>query len=324
MQDYTQMPNEAIRRMNELTPGAWRLYCFLVYCRNRNTGNCNPSVPVCADGIGVHVKVIFKLRRELAGKKWATFNNNQALLAFVGKGNRLITTDNDTVQVSSDSAEDSNQKITTANTEAIRGNQKITKPGADSELSDTLKQDGNQQITGNQKITNGNQKITPSNQNITPFHVYEPEEYNQKKESEEQSVTNALCSEVVSVNPVKDIFAYWQLKLEHPQARLTVEREKKIKARLKTYSAEQVKLAIDGCAASPFYRGENNQNRAYDDIDLICRNDTKLEQFIEMATKPPMTTAKGNHNGIFGTGIRKTSGGSTPQSGSSRFGGEDI
>lgn len=87
----------------------------------------------------------------------------------------------------------------------------------------------------------------------------------------------------IQTESVQEVFAYWQSKLDHPGAKLTAERQTKIVNRLKDgYTSEQIKKAIDGCASSPFHTGENDQRKRYDDIELICRNGTKLESFIQM------------------------------------------
>lgn len=83
---------------------------------------------------------------------------------------------------------------------------------------------------------------------------------------------------------VKTIFSYWQERLNHPNSKLTAERQRKIEARLREgYTIGQIKQAIDGCASSSFHRGENDQRRSYDDLELICRNGSKLETFIALA-----------------------------------------
>lgn len=86
------IPDEAIRRMTELSAGAWRLYCFLASCRNQNTGRCFPSVGTTAEAIGVHKRNIFKLRKELATAGWAHFDGDNAtgLLGFITGKNATI------------------------------------------------------------------------------------------------------------------------------------------------------------------------------------------------------------------------------------------
>lgn len=81
---------------------------------------------------------------------------------------------------------------------------------------------------------------------------------------------------------VRDLFDYWRETMNHPQAKLTPERERAVAARLRDgYTVEQIKRAIDGCARSPFHRGENDRQQRYDDLTLICRNGAKLESFLE-------------------------------------------
>lgn len=97
----------------------------------------------------------------------------------------------------------------------------------------------------------------------------------------EKEHTKNIKTEVV------EVFEFWQTTLDHPTARLTSEREKKIKARLKAgYSVDQIKSAILGCKLSPHHQGQNDRAQIYDDLELICRDDTKLEKFIDYGRKP--------------------------------------
>ena len=90
---------------------------------------------------------------------------------------------------------------------------------------------------------------------------------------------------------VYDIFHYWQDVMGKPSAQLSEERKNKIRVRLNHgYTVEQIKKAIDGCKASDFHMGRNERNTAYNDLELICRNDVKLEQFIARAEQ--------NHGGL--------------------------
>jgi hypothetical protein len=89
-----------------------------------------------------------------------------------------------------------------------------------------------------------------------------------------------------SEKPVEQIFSYWQNAFNHKRATLTLERRNAINGRLKKYTVEQIKLAIDGCGKSPNHMGQNDRGTIYDDIELICRNDTKLEKFIAFAERP--------------------------------------
>ncbi len=80
-----------------------------------------------------------------------------------------------------------------------------------------------------------------------------------------------------------ELFRYWQRECEHTAARPTPERLSKVVARLRDgYSAAEIRKAIDGAKHSAF---ENDDGKRFDDLELICRNGTKLEQFIERGLK---------------------------------------
>ena len=82
----------------------------------------------------------------------------------------------------------------------------------------------------------------------------------------------------------KLIFEYWLKVMDKNPKRaiLNEKRKKAIKARLKEgYTAEGIMEAIDGCKLDPFSMGQNNRGKAYNDIELICRDGSKLEHFQE-------------------------------------------
>lgn len=115
-------------------------------------------------------------------------------------------------------------------------------------------------------------------------------------EEETNTNTNTKKKERPPSEDVSRIFSYWQSALNHPTAKLTAERKRKIEARLKEgYSIEQICQAIDGCAASAFHRGQNETGQVYDDLELICRNGSKLESFIFRKAK-----LNGNNNATNG------------------------
>jgi len=76
------------------------------------------------------------------------------------------------------------------------------------------------------------------------------------------------------------VFDYWCKVMNKRNAKLSAKRKAKLVARFKEgYSTDDIKRAIDGCASSPFHMGKNDSNRVFDDIELICRDGIKLEQF---------------------------------------------
>jgi hypothetical protein len=87
-----------------------------------------------------------------------------------------------------------------------------------------------------------------------------------------------------AVSPVLKIFDHWREVMKHPQAKLTPERGRAIRGRLKDgYTVAEICAAVDGCRASPFHMGENESRKVHDDLTLICRNGSKLESFMALA-----------------------------------------
>lgn len=79
---------------------------------------------------------------------------------------------------------------------------------------------------------------------------------------------------------VQEVFNYWALTLKHPKSKLTPDKRKKIASRLKErYTVEELKKTIDGCKASEYHQGKNDDRKVYDTIDLLFRNGGKVEFF---------------------------------------------
>lgn len=85
---------------------------------------------------------------------------------------------------------------------------------------------------------------------------------------------------------VLEIFRYWQMNLSHPNAKFDKKRQRIIECAFALdYSIEDLKLAIDGCAKSPWHMGDNPYKKKYDSIGLIFRDADKIEEFIAMTRK---------------------------------------
>lgn len=111
-----------------------------------------------------------------------------------------------------------------------------------------------------------------SNGNVTKVgHVIHEQEEDSLKEEKKET----------TASKVRTVFSYWQEILNHPQSKLTTDREAKIRRRLQEkYTVDELKLAINGCRASPWHMGENERNTKFDDIELICRDGVHVEKFI--------------------------------------------
>lgn len=87
---------------------------------------------------------------------------------------------------------------------------------------------------------------------------------------------------------VSEIFSYWQSVMAHPKAKLDDKRRRKIRDRLKDgYTVDDLKMAIDGCKVSPHHQGKNDTGTVYDDIELICRDSPKVDQFLKALESKP-------------------------------------
>lgn len=104
----------------------------------------------------------------------------------------------------------------------------------------------------------------------------------------------ASDADVSPRDPVSVVFEHWCEVMAHPDAKLTDERRAKIRARLdEGYTAFQILEAVDGCRASPFNMGDNEHKRVYDDLTLICRNGSKVEQFRARVSGAPKAQEPG-------------------------------
>lgn len=84
----------------------------------------------------------------------------------------------------------------------------------------------------------------------------------------------------------------WQQVMDHykayhprafPKVLSTLKEVKKIQARLKEgFSVEDLIEAIDGCHRSEYHQGQNDQGKKYDSLELIVRDGSKVQQFIEI------------------------------------------
>ena len=108
--------------------------------------------------------------------------------------------------------------------------------------------------------------------------------------SEEISCVSGKLSEVakLAVKPTsaacQEVFAYWQTVMNYSRAKLDKIRKKVIDAALKDFEVADLKMAIDGCAKSPFFMGTNDRHTKYNGIKVIFgRGAERIEHFIEVA-----------------------------------------
>jgi hypothetical protein len=84
------------------------------------------------------------------------------------------------------------------------------------------------------------------------------------------------------MNPIVELFAFWQQCARHPKARLDDKRARAIAKALRWgYELADLRLAIYGCCANPWYgEGRNNNNTIYTHIGLILRDADHIDRFM--------------------------------------------
>jgi len=84
----------------------------------------------------------------------------------------------------------------------------------------------------------------------------------------------------------------------HPNARPGAKERAKIRDRLGDgYSVADLQAAIDGCHRSPHHCGLNDRNTKYQALELIVRDSSKVQQFMEVPESPRLL-GKGDERNI--------------------------
>ena len=94
-----------------------------------------------------------------------------------------------------------------------------------------------------------------------------------------------------------EVFEFWKEHHGHPNAQFTEQRAKAVVGTLAGGSTkDELLAAVRGAKRSRYHQGENETRTVYDDLELICRNRQKVEQFsaylgtAKMATAPTAPT----------------------------------
>lgn len=81
----------------------------------------------------------------------------------------------------------------------------------------------------------------------------------------------------------ESVFQHWQIIHDYKRARLDDKRRKLINDRLKDgYSLQDLSDAISGCFLSAFHMGDNPNAKRYNDLNLIIRDASHIDQFISL------------------------------------------
>lgn len=84
-------------------------------------------------------------------------------------------------------------------------------------------------------------------------------------------------------NPADRVFQFWKALMGHQRSQMGQKRATAIRRALAMgYTVDDLRLAIVGCRVSGFHQGENKSGETYDDIELICRDETKIDKFLKL------------------------------------------
>ena len=110
---------------------------------------------------------------------------------------------------------------------------------------------------------------------------------NQEKKNKTKEICESDTSSIDDVNKIWETYlgSLEEFKSNKRKPVLSKTRMDLIKRRLTTYSVEDLKLAVTGWLYSEFHRGENDNGKVWNSIELLLRNDEKIEQFISFHQK---------------------------------------
>lgn len=125
----------------------------------------------------------------------------------------------------------------------------------------------------------------------------------EEEEKEEDNPTTS--SQLDEVRIENELFSHWVGTCGHPHAKFTRDRRQKVRARLREgYTPEQIRHAIDGAARNAFV---NDAGKRFDDLELICRNGSKLEDFIGRAGPTQAAPVRSVSSVELGAALRRAS-----------------
>lgn len=89
---------------------------------------------------------------------------------------------------------------------------------------------------------------------------------------------------------VRELHAHFNEKRGGRPLKLTADRKAKYRARLRTYSSEDLKTAIDSALDEPYYQGDNKDATRYDFPETILKNDAAVDRHLDRASRKPERT----------------------------------
>jgi uncharacterized protein YdaU (DUF1376 family) len=91
-----------------------------------------------------------------------------------------------------------------------------------------------------------------------------------------------------------EVFAHWQREWRHPTTKLDQKRRKRIEARLRDFTVDQLCNAISGFRHSPWHTGTDPKGNGtvYDSIDTLLRDSAQVETGLRLFAHPPRPPPK--------------------------------
>ena len=83
--------------------------------------------------------------------------------------------------------------------------------------------------------------------------------------------------------PAQRVFEHWVAMFGKRRALVAFgpKRRRLVESALALYPEATLLLAIDGCAASAWHAGDNDRGKAFNDLELILRDEAHIERFAE-------------------------------------------
>lgn len=106
-----------------------------------------------------------------------------------------------------------------------------------------------------------------------------------------------MNSDVSAAKIASDIMLYYN-KVFCKRCQVTSGRTRKIRARLRSFTPEQIMRAIENLKRSPFHNGKNPQGREYNSPEFLFRNDEQIERWVNYYKEPDDDRVKSTCEGL--------------------------
>lgn len=312
----TYIPDEAVLRSDEISPSALRLYLFYCLHRNKKTGGWHCSLSQSAVETKMSKSRVSELRAELVAKGWIVIEGSfiTPVVGFKGSENRTpgFGKSNGTVREIESKGSESRTKGSRSRTLPPYPPNKDYQPITNKEYQ-YMSRSAVADVAFSSSIPEIQTPVsaTITTENSAPIQpqfstpVSAPSDDGFTLTGEPVAAKSTRFKSVLKDKlPVKlqksltaqietdalEVFEFWKQYHNHPNAQFTEQRAKAVVGTLVGGSAkDELLAAVRGARRSRYHQGENETRTVYDDLELICRNRQKVEQFsayLGSAAKP--------------------------------------